>query len=235
MSNTVILNSKWQSLNDYISADAYNKLKSDILTVSTARGMLKEDNGVYTNTLTKSVINIPNDKNAGDVVYIQDINDLQDIAKNTVAYNDSEQTSVSENKIDDEGNTYKDTLQSSYDYKDPNNISKPLALLYNEVRQVVVDIYAGAGCANSCSTACKSACSQTCYEACTTGCNTENACYGSCGNNCNTTCYNNGCTQSCGNGCTDTCKMTCTTNCSASGCAQNSGGNSGSWGGTSGT
>ena len=219
MSLNVTLNSSWASLSDFISADAYNKLKADVLNVAVARGMMTLSDSVYTNTTTNTQVSVPADKVAGEIVKIQDIKDLQNIAKNTVAYNGSDQTTYSSSKTDDNGDTYTDVSVSSYPYKNPSNLSKPLALLYNEVRQVVVDSYAGAGCANSCSTACKSSCSQTCYSACTTQCS-SGSCSGSCGggSDCNASCVS-GCKGTCSD---STCTATCTTNCSSTASCGNS-------------
>ena len=186
--SNVSLTSDWASLSDYISVDAFNKLKTDIVEVAKSRGMMVDNNGTIKNTLTNATVAIPANKTAGEKVLLSDVTDLQKLAKDTVAYHAGNTSYNSDNSV----------KSSSYTYKNPVTMVKPLALLYNEVRQVVVDMYSGAGCANSCSTSCKSGCSQTCYNACTTGC-TEGNCTNSCGTSC---------TSSCSGGCTNTCSNT---------------------------
>ena len=203
------LKSSWASLSDYVSADAYNKLKEDVLAVAKARGMITEDN---INTFTNKTVNSPTDKIAGEIVKISDIIELQNIARGTIGY---------------EG------LCKDYNFKNPSNLSKPLALLYNEVRQVVVDSYAGAGCANSCSTACKSSCSTNCYTACTTEC-LNDSCESYCFSTCSSGCLNSGCKDDCITNCTtsnctyesndscgvELCRNNCSDSCSINSCAQ---------------
>ena len=65
----ITLQSRWQTLNDYISADAFNKLKRDILNIAESRGMLQKrecfnENGdgyKYINTLTQEELVVPKD------------------------------------------------------------------------------------------------------------------------------------------------------------------------------
>lgn len=192
----IVLKSSWATLNEYVSADAYNKLKEDILVVGKARGMIDNNN---VNTTTGKPILIPADKTAGDIVKLQDIVELQNVSRRTIAY---------EGKNED------------YDYKDPKAMSKPLALLYNEIRQIVIDMYTGASCSNGCSTACKANCSQTCYNACTTECADSN-CSGYCLNTCTLGCTS-GCKNECESGCTNiNCKYEANDMCGADSCKSN--------------
>ena len=216
--SNVSLTSDWASLSDYISVDAFNKLKTDIVNVAESRGMMVNNNGTIKNTLTNANVTVPANKTAGEKVLLSDVTDLQKLAKDTVAYHKGSTSYNADNSV----------KSSSYTYKNPVTMGKPLALLYNEVRQVVVDMYSGAGCANSCSTSCKSGCSQTCYNACTTGCTDGNcvgscgttctsscssSCSSSCGSNCTSSCTGSGCTMSCGNSCSSSCGSNCSTTC----------------------
>ena len=66
--SNVSLTSDWASLSDYISVDAFNKLKTDIVEVAKSRGMMVDNNGTIKNTLTNATVAIPANKTAAPAV-----------------------------------------------------------------------------------------------------------------------------------------------------------------------
>ena len=95
--SNVSLTSDWASLSDYISVDAFNKLKTDIVNVAESRGMMVNNNGTIKNTLTNANVTVPANKTAGEKVLLSDVTDLQKLAKDTVAYHKDKTISNSKN------------------------------------------------------------------------------------------------------------------------------------------
>jgi hypothetical protein len=132
----------------------------------------------------------PSPVNPGDAITQSHITALQDSVNNTVRYGS----------------------QTRYSFNNQQTSGPPLALLYNQVRQVVVDLQTNQCCV-TCANACRQGCSINCYANCGSGCSTGcSGCYTSC-----TGC--GGCTGSCGTGCTGCgacsggCGSGCTTGC----------------------
>lgn len=152
----------------------------------------------------------------GQIVYVKDLKLLQDVTDNTILY-DGGSKDVTADSTDTDGNDLKVNRQK---YHNPSNISKPLALLYNEIRQTVVDINSGAGCVN-CSTACKSQCATNCYTDCAGVCTSGN-CMQSCGTSCLGRCYDlckTECGMQCQNVCGGSCINECHTTCTGAACS----------------
>ena len=222
----VEIQSQWAELSHFISADQYNKLKHDIIRIAEARGIdlskhLYEGSG----TGTVDIDEICPDVEAGQEVSVQDIVKLRKLTKNLVLYENAiktnETTGEQELKLDASGKP-----NSKYDFLNENVVSKPLAALYNEVRQVAVDMKNGAPCV-SCSTNCKTGCGQTCYTGCHFQCaaaNCKSACGGTsgCTNSCSTNCHNETCSQECEATCGyGACKQQCSAACGRDACGVN--------------
>ena len=222
----VEIQSQWAELSHFISADQYNKLKHDIIRVAAARGIdlskhLYEGPG----TGTVDIDELCPDVEAGQEVSVQDIVKLRKLTKNLVLYENAiktnETTGEQELKLDASGKP-----NSKYDFLNENVVSKPLAALYNEVRQVAVDMKNGAPCV-SCSTNCKTGCGQTCYTSCHYQCaaaNCKSACGGTsgCTNSCSTNCHNETCSQECEASCGfGACKQQCSAACGRNACGVN--------------
>ena len=223
----VQIESKWAELQHYISADQYNKLKRDIIRTAAARG-INLSKHLYTGSDPNGTVNIDTvcpDVVAGQEVSVKDLVKLRSLTKNLVLY-----TTGVEDDPDNPGEKRLKIVNgkpdSTYDFLNESLISKPLAALYNEVRQVVVDMKNGAPCVE-CSTSCRTGCGQTCYNSCFIQCgsdNCKNACMGTsaCSNSCLTTCHNETCASeceaTCGNG---ACKQRCSAACGKDACGVN--------------
>ena len=223
----VKIDSKWAELSHYISADQYNKLKRDIIRAAAARG-INLSKHLYTGNDANGTVDIDTicpDIVSGQEVSVKDLVKLRSLTKNLVLY-----TTGVEDDPDNPGEkklkTVNGKFDSTYDFLNENVISKPLAALYNEVRQVVVDMKNGAPCVE-CSTSCKTGCGSTCYSSCFIQCgadNCKNACAGSsaCSNSCTTSCHNETCASeceaTCGNG---ACKQRCSAACGKDACGVN--------------
>lgn len=176
MANTtpITIASAWASLTDYISADQYNKLVSDIVSVASARGI--------------TISATPSTKASGDPVSLADILALQNLTNNTIRYY----------RASDGTTANSDTTK--YPFHSPATVVKPMALLFNEVRQVMVDMYSGAGCVQ-CSNACRVDCSVTCTTATS---ESSTSCGATCAQSCSATCVGS-CFTTCSNGCGSGC------------------------------
>jgi hypothetical protein len=96
-------------------------------------------------------------------------------------------------------NTIRYGANTRFPFSNPSINGSPLALLYNQVRQVVTDLEMNQRCI-SCANKCRENCDYNCYSNCSANCGS--GCGTGCGNGCT------GCTNSC-TGCTNACTGGC--------------------------
>lgn len=111
------------------------------------------------------------------------LTNLQDTTKNTIRYGS----------------------KTEYNFAAPSSSGPPLASLYNQVREVVVDLNTNQRCV-ACSSSCRETCSYNCYTPCGSGC--SSVCTG-CSEGCENACGSN-CVNACQNSCSNACSTSCT-------------------------
>ena len=145
MATFATLTSDWATTNDYISADQYNKLVTDIATVLDKRGYTANSR--------------PANVTQGGTVEFSDIIALRNYVSNVINYKNGSNDS-----------------DANFPYDGQTSV--PMAKLYNEVRQVLVDMNGNAGCIH-CTNSCRQGCAANCYTSRDVSCE-NGTCSGRC-------------------------------------------------------
>jgi hypothetical protein len=177
------------------------KINGEYVSADDYNGLVDEiTNGKQTRGLGNDA---PPKVDPGEEITQKDLIDLQESIDYTIRY----------------------AAKTRYDFIALANTGRPVTQVYNQVRQVAVDLDTQQRCI-TCSSACRQECSYNCYQLCGDGC--SNACLGctwgcthSCGSDCTNSCYNQ-CSMSCSTSCSGNCGASaCTAECKSANCTGN--------------